>query len=53
MEWSKGQALIATGSPFPAVTLPDSQRDYIVAECNNVSPDRGGHAKGSGANNID
>ncbi|CAD6585183.1 MAG: NAD-dependent malic enzyme, mitochondrial [Tremellales sp. Tagirdzhanova-0007] len=36
MEWSKGQALIATGSPFPAVTLPDSQRDYIVAECNNA-----------------
>jgi malate dehydrogenase (oxaloacetate-decarboxylating) len=32
-EWSKGQALIATGSPFPPVTY--NGKEYEVAECNN------------------
>ncbi|PBP18800.1 putative malate dehydrogenase [Diplocarpon rosae] len=31
--WSKGRALIATGSPFPPVTY--ESRTYEVAECNN------------------
>ena len=31
--WSKGKALIATGSPFPPVTYEG--RTYEVAECNN------------------
>ncbi|KAI9648183.1 NAD-dependent malic enzyme, mitochondrial [Ciborinia camelliae] len=32
-EWSKGKALIATGSPFPPVAYEG--REYEVAECNN------------------
>lgn len=32
-EWSKGKALIATGSPFPPVTY--NGKEYEVAECNN------------------
>lgn len=32
-EWTKGKALIATGSPFPPVTYDG--REYEVAECNN------------------
>ncbi|KAB8304121.1 hypothetical protein EYC80_003541 [Monilinia laxa] len=32
-EWTKGKALIATGSPFPPVKYED--REYEVAECNN------------------
>ena len=32
-EWTKGKALIATGSPFPPVTY--NGREYEVAECNN------------------
>ena len=32
-EWSKGKALIATGSPFPPVAY--SGKTYEVAECNN------------------
>jgi malate dehydrogenase (oxaloacetate-decarboxylating) len=32
-EWTKGKALIATGSPFPPVTYEG--REYEVAECNN------------------
>jgi malate dehydrogenase (oxaloacetate-decarboxylating) len=32
-EWSKGKALIATGSPFPPVKYDG--REYEVAECNN------------------
>ncbi|RDL33317.1 Malic enzyme [Venustampulla echinocandica] len=32
-EWSKGTALIATGSPFPPVKYDG--REYEVAECNN------------------
>lgn len=35
MKWSKGKALIATGSPFPPATLTDG-RKYQVAECNNA-----------------
>jgi len=32
-EWTKGKALIATGSPFPPVKYKD--KEYEVAECNN------------------
>lgn len=32
-EWTKGKALIATGSPFPPVTYDG--KEYEVAECNN------------------
>ncbi|RDW82741.1 putative NAD-dependent malic enzyme [Coleophoma cylindrospora] len=32
-EWTKGKALIATGSPFPPVTY--NGKEYEVAECNN------------------
>ena len=32
-KWSKGKALIATGSPFPPVKYEG--KEYIVAECNN------------------
>jgi malate dehydrogenase (oxaloacetate-decarboxylating) len=32
-EWTKGKALIATGSPFPPVTY--GGKEYEVAECNN------------------
>ncbi|KAF8661964.1 hypothetical protein AX16_001259 [Volvariella volvacea WC 439] len=34
-EWTKGQALLATGSPFPPAKMPDG-REYIIAECNNA-----------------
>lgn len=36
-EWSKGKALMSTGSPFDPVDISDSGEKYIVAECNNVS----------------
>jgi malate dehydrogenase (oxaloacetate-decarboxylating) len=32
-DWTKGKALIATGSPFPPVTYEGKQ--YEIAECNN------------------
>jgi malate dehydrogenase (oxaloacetate-decarboxylating) len=32
-EWSKGKALISTGSPFPPVSY--NGKEYEVAECNN------------------
>jgi malate dehydrogenase (oxaloacetate-decarboxylating) len=32
-EWTKGKALIATGSPFPPVTYDGNE--YEIAECNN------------------
>jgi len=32
-KWSKGKALIATGSPFPPVKFEG--KEYVVAECNN------------------
>jgi len=34
-EWTKGRALLATGSPFPPCKLPNG-KDYVVAECNNA-----------------
>lgn len=34
MNWSKGQALIATGSPFPPVEYGGKQ--YTIGQCNNV-----------------
>jgi malate dehydrogenase (oxaloacetate-decarboxylating) len=36
-EWSDGKALMATGSPFPPVDTPGTDKKYIIAECNNVS----------------
>ncbi|KAI9634110.1 uncharacterized protein MKK02DRAFT_17763 [Dioszegia hungarica] len=35
-KWSDGKALISTGSPFPPVKIPGSDKEYIVAECNNA-----------------
>ena len=32
-DWTKGKALIATGSPFPPVKYDG--KEYVVAECNN------------------
>ncbi|KAF9225219.1 hypothetical protein BS17DRAFT_778315 [Gyrodon lividus] len=34
-DWTDGKALLATGSPFPPVKMPDG-KDYIIAECNNA-----------------
>ncbi|KAG8882308.1 NAD-dependent malic enzyme, mitochondrial [Tulasnella sp. 331] len=34
-EWSKGKALLATGSPFPPAKMPNG-KDYVIAECNNA-----------------
>ncbi len=34
IHWSKGKALIATGSPFPPVTYQG--KTYPIAQCNNV-----------------
>jgi malate dehydrogenase (oxaloacetate-decarboxylating) len=35
-KWSDGKALISTGSPFPPIKVPGSDKEYIVAECNTV-----------------
>jgi malic enzyme len=34
LRWTDGRALVATGSPFPAVTLPSGRRE--IAQANNV-----------------
>ncbi|PBK76354.1 hypothetical protein ARMSODRAFT_948137 [Armillaria solidipes] len=34
-EWTRGKALLATGSPFPPAKMPNG-KDYIIAECNNA-----------------
>ena len=34
IRWTDGQALIATGSPFPSVNYKDNQ--YDIGQCNNV-----------------
>ncbi|KAK0207634.1 hypothetical protein IW262DRAFT_1281832 [Armillaria fumosa] len=34
-EWTKGKALLATGSPFPPAKMPNG-KDYVIAECNNA-----------------
>jgi len=34
MQWTKGQALIATGSPFPPVEY--EKKKYTIGQCNNV-----------------
>lgn len=43
-EWSNGKALMATGSPFPPVDTPGTDKKYIIAECNNVSDHKPGQA---------
>ncbi len=35
-EWTRGKALLATGSPFPPAKMPNG-KDYIIAECNSMS----------------
>lgn len=37
-EWTKGKALLATGSPFPPCEMPNG-KEYMVAECNSEFPD--------------
>ena len=34
-EWSDGRAIVATGSPFAPVSLPDG-RTFIPSQCNNM-----------------
>ncbi|KAF5351433.1 hypothetical protein D9758_013498 [Tetrapyrgos nigripes] len=34
-DWTKGKALLATGSPFPPAKMPNG-KEYIIAECNNA-----------------
>ncbi|WP_129140659.1 NAD-dependent malic enzyme [Modicisalibacter coralii] len=34
LEWTDGQALVSTGSPFPPVTIGD--REVAIAQCNNA-----------------
>ncbi|KAL0571642.1 NAD-dependent malic enzyme, mitochondrial [Marasmius crinis-equi] len=34
-DWTKGKALLATGSPFPPAKMPNG-KDYVIAECNNA-----------------
>ncbi|KAG6871935.1 hypothetical protein C0995_014717 [Termitomyces sp. Mi166 len=38
-EWTKGKALLATGSPFPPAKMPNG-KDYIIAECNTLMNER-------------
>ncbi|RSH91897.1 NAD-dependent malic enzyme, mitochondrial [Saitozyma podzolica] len=35
-QWTNGKALIATGSPFPPVDTPGTEKKYVIAECNNA-----------------
>ncbi len=35
-EWTRGKALLATGSPFPPAKMPNG-KDYVIAECNSMS----------------
>ena len=35
--WTNGKALMATGSPFDPVRNPGTNKNYVIAECNNVS----------------
>ncbi|KAH0591559.1 hypothetical protein H2248_001615 [Termitomyces sp. 'cryptogamus'] len=34
-DWTRGKALLATGSPFPPAKMANG-KDYIIAECNNA-----------------
>jgi len=37
LAWTDGRALVATGSPFPPVTLEKTGKAYDIAECNNAT----------------
>ncbi|KAG0130640.1 hypothetical protein HOY82DRAFT_579163 [Tuber indicum] len=37
LAWTDGKALVATGSPFPPVTLGKTGKTYDIAECNNAT----------------
>ncbi|KXN85994.1 NAD-dependent malic enzyme, mitochondrial [Leucoagaricus sp. SymC.cos] len=38
MKWTKGKALVATGSPFPPVKMKvdEVEKEFTIAECNNA-----------------
>ncbi|WP_078083969.1 NAD-dependent malic enzyme [Microbulbifer mangrovi] len=52
LEWTNGEAMVATGSPFGAVELNDKK--YPIAQCNNVYifPGIGLGVIASGANRV-
>jgi malate dehydrogenase (oxaloacetate-decarboxylating) len=52
MRWSGGRALVATGSPFPPVTVDGRQR--VIGQCNNcfVFPGLGFAAMAVGASEV-
>lgn len=35
-EWTRGAAVVATGSPFPPYTLPGTDKMLIPSQCNNM-----------------